>query len=391
VTRDLAVARELRRLCPEVEIEWIAGHPACEVLEAAGERLATEQPYYRGETDLAELVSRDGRLSLTKYVFRALGAWFHNARLMGKAASRGDFDVVVGNETYEIPVANFFGMHVLPDIPFVMMYDFWGMEVTSNSLMEKLGAWAINLIWSQEWRVTARRGNAAIFFGEIDDVPDRRFGAFLPNRRRRGLKHLTFVGYALPFDVDQLPARDQLRHELGYEDEVVVTCAVGGTSIGRELLELCGRAFPLVNARIPDLHMIAVAGPRIPSESLDLPEGVERYGMIDGLWRHMAASDLAVVQGGGTTTLELEALRVPFLYFPVPHQSEQEITIATRLSRHGAGVRMDLTTASPEELADVIVANVGARVSYKPIPVAGAKLAAQRILECANARGPNRA
>lgn len=386
VTRDLAIATEMRRICPELDIAWIAGSPASEVLAAAGERLVAGQARYRGETDLAEAVARNGRLSLTVYVFRALAAWFHNARLIGTVASQGEFDVIVGDETYEIPVTNFFGIHVLPPIPFVMMYDFWGMEVTSGKLFERLGAWMLNLVWSQEWRVTARGRNAAIFFGEIEDVPDRPFGALLPNRRRYAEKHVEFVGYPLPFDAKDVPHKNVLRRELGYGDGPLVICTVGGTSIGRDLLELCGRAFPLVGARVPGLHMVLVAGPRIDSESLDVPKGVDCRGMVSQLWRHMAACDLAVVQGGGATTLEAEALRVPFLFFPVEHQSEQEVTIAGRLARHGAGVRMHVSSTSPQDMADAIVANLGIKVSYPEIPVGGAHLAARRILERAGIR-----
>src|SRR5665811_180335 len=32
VVRDLAVAREMRRMCPEMDIAWIAGTPASDVL-----------------------------------------------------------------------------------------------------------------------------------------------------------------------------------------------------------------------------------------------------------------------------------------------------------------------------------------------------------------------
>ncbi len=381
VIRDLAIAREMRRLCPQIDIEWIAGSPACDVLVAAGEKLVPEQSRYRGETDLAETVSRHGSLSLTTYVFRALAAWFHNARLIGNVASHGEYDVIVGNETYEIPVSNFFGMRVLPPIPFVMMYDFWGMEVTSGSVIEHLGAWMLNLVWSQEWRVTSRGRNAAVFFGEIEDVPDRPFGVLLPNRRRYAQDHVEFVGYPLSFDVNDLPRKDALRRELGYGEESIVVCTVGGTSIGSDLLELCGRAFPIAAARTPGLRMIIVAGPRIDPKSLDVPEQVECHGMIQQLWRHLAACDLAIVQGGGTTTLELEALRVPFLFFPIRHQSEQEVTIANRLARHGAGLRMGLSSTSPEELADAIVGNLGVKLSYPPISVGGVHLAAKRVLE----------
>jgi len=386
VTRDLAVAAEMRRMCPEIDITLIAGPPASEVLMAAGEKLAPEQAKYRGETDLAEATARNGRLSLTFYAFKALAAFFHNARLMGKAAFRGQYDAIVGNETYEIIVANFFGIHVLPPVPFVMMYDFWGVEVTSGSVIEQLGAWVLNLIWSQEWRVTARRSNAAVFFGELDDVPDRPLGLILPNRRRHAEKYVEFVGYPLSFDAKDVPPKEALRQELGYEDGPLVICSVGGTSIGKELLELCGRAFPLVKARVPGLRMVLVAGPRIDPQFLNVPEGVDRRGMVPQLWRHLAACDLAVVQGGGTTTLELEALRVPFLFFPVEHHSEQEVTVAGRLARHEAGVRMRVSSTSPEQMADAIVANLGAKVFYPEIPCRGVQLAASRILQRAGIR-----
>lgn len=386
VTRDLAIAAEMRRMYPEVDIAWIAGSPASEVLTAAGERLVPEHSKYRGETDLAEAVAHNGRLSLTAYVFRALAAWFHNARLIGTVASQGEFDVIVGNETYEIAVADFFGMHVLPPTPFVMMYDFWGIEVTSGNVLEQLGAWMLNLVWAQEWRVTARGRNAAIFFGEIADVPDRPFGVLLPNRRRYAEKHVEFVGYPLAFELKDVPQRDVLRQELGYGEGPLVICTVGGTSIGRDLLELCGRAFPLAAARVPGLHMVLIAGPRIDPKSLDVPKEIDCRGMVPQLWRHMAACDLAIVQGGGTTTLELEALRVPFLFFPIEHRSEQEITVAGRLSRHGAGVRMHVSSTSPLDMADAIAANLGVNVSYPRIPASGARLAAKRILERAGIR-----
>jgi len=261
-----------------------------------------------------------------------------------------------------------------------MMYDFWGMEVTSGSVVEQLGAWMLNLVWSQEWRVTSGGRNAAIFFGEIEDLPDRPFGFLLPNRRRYAQKHVEFVGYPLSFDMNALPSRDVLRRELGYGDEPIVVCTVGGTSIGSDLLELCGRAFPIAAARIPSLRMILVAGPRIDPKALDVPEQVECYGMVSQLWRNFAACDLAIVQGGGNTTLELEALRVPFLFFPLRNQSEQEVTIANRLARHGAGLRMDLSSTSPKELAEAILGNLGAKLLYPPIPVGGVHLAAKRVL-----------
>ena len=382
VTRDLAVARELRALEPRAEVHWLAGPPASDVLANKREILVPECASYRCETDQAEAAAHGGRLSLTKYVYRALGGWLHNAKVLGDAAKHGQFDAIIGNETYEVVVAYVFGMNVLPaDVPFIMMYDFYGMDVTTNSLLERLGAWGLNFIWAQERRVTGRQNNSAIFFGKPEDVADRPFGIFLPNRRQYALKHVEFVGYPLGFDLETLRDRLGLRAALGYGPEPLVICTVGGTAVGRSLLELCGRAHPVVARLLPGLRMVLVCGPRIDPATLDVPQGAERLGMVPDLYKHLAVCDLAVVQGGGTTTLELTALRRPFLFFPIEGQSEQEVTIANRLARHGAGLRMAQRDMTPSSLADAIVANIGREVMYRQIPVDGTGRAAKIILK----------
>jgi hypothetical protein len=380
-TRDLVVIRELRRKAPSIEVAWLSASPATEMLDRAGETLVPECLEYRCETDSADALGTRGRLNLTTYVYRALGKWLHNAGVVGRAARRGGFDLVVGDETYEVIVADTFGIRVLPDIPFVMMYDFWGMDVVTGSLLERLGAWGLNCIWAHERRVTAHGDNAALFIGEPEDIPNRRFGFLLPNRRRSAEAHVVFLGYILTFDPASLPSKLALRSELSYGPGPLVICTVGGTAVGHGLLELCGRACPLASARLPGLRLVLVCGPRIDPGSVESPEGVQKRGMVADLYRHLAAADLVVTQGGGTTTLELTALRVPFLFFPVSSQSEQEVTVASRLARHRAGVRMSPTETTPESLADAIVAHIGSKVSYPPIPCEGAGRAADVILE----------
>ena len=62
---------------------------------------------------------------------------------------------------------------------------------------------------------------------------------------------------------------------------------------------------------------------------------------VHELYRHLAACDLAVVQGGLTTSMELTANRRPFLYFPLRHHFEQNFHVRHRLERYGAGRCMD--------------------------------------------------
>jgi predicted glycosyltransferase len=58
---------------------------------------------------------------------------------------------------------------------------------------------------------------------------------------------------------------------------------------------------------------VVVAGPRIDPAALPRHEGLEVLAFVNRLYRHLAACDLAVVQGGLTTTMELAASRRPFL------------------------------------------------------------------------------
>ena len=80
---------------------------------------------------------------------------------------------------------------------------------------------------------------------------------------------------------------------------------------------------------------------------------------VHQLYRHLAACDLAVVQGGLTTSMELTANRRPFLYFPLRHHFEQNFHVRHRLDRYGAGRRMDFEHETPETIAAAIAETIG--------------------------------
>jgi UDP-N-acetylglucosamine:LPS N-acetylglucosamine transferase len=140
-------------------------------------------------------------------------------------------------------------------------------------------------------------------------------------------------------------------------------------------------AFPEAKQRVPELRMIVVAGPRIDPASLPAHDGLEVRAYVPDLYRHLAACDLAVVQGGLTTSMELTANRRPFLYFPLRHHFEQNSHVRHRLERYGAGRRMDFETATPEVIAQAIADEIGRDVDYRPVETEGAAVAAARIAE----------
>jgi len=167
-----------------------------------------------------------------------------------------------------------------------------------------------------------------------------------------------------------------VRKKLGYGQEPLVICSIGGTSVGRELLTLCAKAYPIIKEHKPDLRMVLVCGPRLSPETLEVPQGVEVRKYVPDLFEHFAAADLAIVQGGATSTLELSALGRPFLYFPLEGHFEQA-NVADRLSRHKAGIKMRFSQTSPASLAEKILSHLGKEVRYAPIPLDGAQKAAQ--------------
>lgn len=378
ITRDLAIADELRKLNPAIEVSWVAAHPASQVIREAGERLHPAAGDFANDNDPAEKAAKGTQLNLLKYLMKASREWSRNFETICRITSSEHFDLMIGDETYEI-VVGFQKKPGLKTVPLVMIYDFIGLDAMSSSPLEKLGIYVWNRIWSKGFKSGKDPVfDLGLFIGEKEDVPDRSFGFRLPNRRDFAYSLLKFVGYILPFDAGDYSDRLRTREKLGYGDEPLIVCAIGGTSVGRELLNLCAEAYPGLKDQMPGLRLVLVCGPRLSPDSIEVPQGVEVKGYVPALYEHFAACDLAIVQGGGTTTLELSALKRPFLYFPLEGHFEQTY-VAERLARHKAGIRMSYSQTTPQMLTEAVLSSLGKEAGTETIPTDGAQIAAQLI------------
>jgi UDP-N-acetylglucosamine:LPS N-acetylglucosamine transferase len=124
---------------------------------------------------------------------------------------------------------------------------------------------------------------------------------------------------------------------------------------------------------------VLVTGPRIDPEALPAGPGVTVLGYRPDLQRLLAGCDLAVVQGGLTTCMELTALGKPFIYVPLRHHFEQNFHVAHRLDRHRAGRRLDWSQTGPDSLAAVIAEEIVRVPDYRPVGADGAARAADRL------------
>lgn len=375
VSKDLAIARKLRSLNPSVEITWLAADPADVVLEKAGERLHPRSAEFASYSASAENAATGSGLNLVKYVFGSLDGWLQNTKVIRGILTTEHYDLLVGNETYEIIIGLVLGFFKL-STPFVMIYDFLGLDSMSGKPFVRIGNYILNWIWSRDRRVVSGRGRQAIFVGELEDIPEKKLGFLLPDRREYAKIHYDFVGYIVLFDPDEYKEQKKVRRELDYDNRPLVICTIGGTSIGRGLLELCSQTYPILKRKIPRIRMILVTGPRLSPDSIDIEDGVEVKGFVPELYKHYAVSDVAVVQGGFSSTLELTTLRRPFIFFPIEGHSEQEY-VAQRLARYNAGTRMYFSKATPESLAAEIMRLMKSKVCYSKIPSDGAQRAAR--------------
>jgi predicted glycosyltransferase len=220
----------------------------------------------------------------------------------------------------------------------------------------------------------------SLFVGDPDDIVEASFGPDLPKIRDWTEAHYQFPGYVLPFDPQAFADRESLRARLGFRaDERVVFVAVGGTGVGHHLLRKVAAAYPLMRRHIPGLRLIVVTGPRIDPAALPPTPGVEYRRFVPDLYAHLAGCDLAIVQGGLSTCMELTATKRSFLYFPLRNHFEQNIHVPHRLARYRAGVRMDYAEADPESLAHAVAEGLKRPVAYRDVETGGARRAAELI------------
>jgi pimeloyl-ACP methyl ester carboxylesterase/predicted glycosyltransferase len=380
--RDVAIADELRKLHPDLELDWLAQHPVTAVLESRGERIHPASALLANESRHIESESAEHDLHCFQAIRRMDEILLANFMVFHDLVREEQYDLWIGDEAWELD----YYLHENPDqkaAAYVWLTDFVGwLPMEDADAREAFVAADYNAEMIEHIARFPRVRDRAIFVGNPDDIVPDSFGGDLPLIRDWTEQHYDFSGYVTGFDPAAFQDREALRAELGYRpEERVCIVTVGGSGVGGDLLRRVIASFPDAKRLVPELRMVVVAGPRIDTASLPSVDGLELRAYVHDLYRHLAACDLAVVQGGLTTTMELTANRRPFLYFPLRHHFEQNFHVRHRLERYGAGRRMDFETATPEVIAAAIAAEIGREVSYRSVESDGAARAAAHIAE----------
>jgi pimeloyl-ACP methyl ester carboxylesterase/predicted glycosyltransferase len=378
--RDLAIANELRSLHPDLDLHWLAQDPVTRFLKANQEQVHPGSSRLASESAHLESESGEHDLNAFEAIRRMDEILVANFMTFQEVLEHEDFDLVIADEAWDVD--HYWHEHPeLKRTAIAWLTDFVGwVPMPEGGAREAMLTRDYNAEMIGHIESNPRIRDRSIFVGNPQDVLPGTFGADLPDMRTWVSNHFDFCGYVLGTHPDQFGDKSLLRSRLQYRnDEIVCIVAVGGSGVGASLIRKILSAYPAAKEKIPALRMIVVAGPRLAPEAFDLPEGVECRAFVPNLDEHLAACDLALVQGGLSSTMELAAAGTPFLYFPLRNHFEQNLLVSHRLMQYGAGRKMLFHESTPHAIAEAMVEELARPASVSPVENDGALRAAKML------------
>ena len=228
--RDVAIADELRKLHPDLEIDWLAQHPVTKVLEAAGERIHPASAFLSNESSHIESESAEHDLHCFQAIRRMDEILLSNFMVFHDLVREEAYDVWIGDEAWELD----YYLHENPEqkrAAYAWLTDFVGwLPMPDGGEHEPFLTADYNAEMIEHIARFPRVRDHAIFVGNEPDIVPDGFGPDLPMIRDWTQDNYAFAGYVTGNDSASLADREALRAELGYApDERVCVVTVGGS------------------------------------------------------------------------------------------------------------------------------------------------------------------
>ena len=380
--RDLAIARALRTKEPNLQIDWLAQDPVTRFLEYAGETCHGASVKLASESRHIEEEAGEHDLNVFEALRRMDEILVRNFRVLQDVLTDKQYDLVVADEAWDID--HFWHEHPnLKRAPLFWMTDFVGFAPMPQGGPKEA---KLTADYNGEMVTHVERNfgvrDRSIFIGNAADVVDDSLGPHLPNRRAWTEENFEFSGYVLGDDVPHRSEREELRNRLGFRNgEKICVVTVGGSGVGAPLIRRILESIPIARRHIPELRVIVIAGPRLKHVFNCHEKDIEFRGFELNLPLLLAACDLAIVQGGLSTCMELAAIGTPFIYFPLEHHFEQNVHVRHRLERYNAGQRLSFAETNAEIIAAAILDQISKPAQNTAVERNGAQRAASLIAE----------
>ncbi|WP_167001955.1 alpha/beta hydrolase [Mumia sp. ZJ430] len=383
VRRDLAIADALRKHHPDLQIDWLTQEPATGVLARAGEHVHPASAFLASECAHVEDEAAEHDLHAFQAIRRMDEILAANFGVFDDLVREEPYDLVVGDEAWDVD----YFLHENPELKrfaFAWFTDFVGWVPMADGGPAEAALTADHNAEMIEHRARFQRvRDRSVFVGNPDDVVDETFGPGLPGIREWTEENFAFSGYVTGFDPIGEADRQAVRASLGLSPEdLFCVVTVGGSGVGEPLLRRVLDAVPMIRRVEPRMRFLVATGPRIDPRGLPRRRGVRLRGFVPDLHRTLGAADVALVQGGLTTCMELTAQGVPFVYVPLRHHFEQNVHVPHRLRQYGAGHRLAYEEAcNPDALAHALLAEVGRTPATRRVETDGAARAAALLAD----------
>ncbi|UQN08490.1 alpha/beta fold hydrolase [Deinococcus sp. QL22] len=168
--RDAAIARELRRLVPELEIDWLAQDPVTRVLAAEGERVHPASIWLASESRHIELEAAGHDLHVFQALRRMDEIFIANFMVFHDVVQAEPYDLWIGDEAWELD--HF--LHENPELktaPYVWLSDFVGyLPMPDGGEREAFLTADYNAEMLRHLARFPQVRDRSIFVGNLDDI-----------------------------------------------------------------------------------------------------------------------------------------------------------------------------------------------------------------------------
>src|SRR5437879_1568275 len=211
--RDVAIADELRKLQPDLEIDWLAQDPVTRVLRDRGERIHPASAELSSEVEHIESESAEHDLHCFQAWRRMDEILLANFMVFHDLVREEQYDLWIGDEAWELD----YYLHENPEqkrAAYAWLTDFVGwLSMPDGGGHEAFLTADYNAEMIEHIARFPRTRDRALFVGNPEDIVPDGFGPDLPLIRDWTEQHFAFPGYVSGFDPAALGNREALRAE----------------------------------------------------------------------------------------------------------------------------------------------------------------------------------
>lgn len=355
--RSLVLAQELRKL-GDYNISWVTAEPSLSFLEKSGEQALPICSDLKTLSVAMEDSVRGGRLEDISLVARASSkVGRENYNLLRPQLGR--FDAIIQDEFAETMFSFMWDRN--PPLPRkrVVVTDYFRFKTRSRNPINQIVTWYANRMIARAYSKSGLR----IFGDEADGVPKK-------------ISDFEIVGPML----GDLPTetRQELRERLvGDQDSLIVVVSIGGTSVGKQLVDFIVTNRESISREIGGLKFVFLLGPRIERNLCPKDSELAMYvSFTTDSFPYFKAADCVITQAGASTLNEVSAMGTPCVAIPIANHWEQEANASRFSQKYGFQVlRYDSLTV--DSLVRAMRKAMDSK--YEPVRSEGAKKAAELI------------